>query len=198
MNQSAVVERRRRDSQLIGDLVARPAFLYAFQAAVKQLQAVFPNRYRGSFEANAWNALRSRVCSEDRLLLIAGGRLCAMLARRLLCFNGECAVRDALRLGTSALSRRHFFRNSSATCVATLAGHSNGVFSVAFHPTAPLLATGSYDDTVRLWLLSCDNSSATCVATLAGHSESVCSVAFHPTAPLLATGSGDETVRLWR
>jgi WD40 repeat protein len=102
--------------------------------------------------------------------------------------------------------------NSSATCVATLKGHSSGVTSVAFHPTAPLLATGGYDNTVKLWLLSSDNSSATCVATLAtleGHKiwdnlvkfvfnrYLVSSVAFHPTAPLLATGSGDETVRLW-
>ena len=201
MNPSAVVERRRRNPQLIGDLVARSAFLHAFQAAVKQLQAVFPRCYRRSFEADALNAMRSRVtvCSENRLLLITGGRLCAMLARRLLCFNGECAVRDALRLGTSALSQRHFFRNLSATCVATLAGHSSSasVNSVVFHPTAPLLATGSSDCTVRLWLLSSDNSSATWVATLAGHSNGVRSVAFHPTAPLLATGSRDCTMRLW-
>ena len=124
--------------------------------------------------------------------------MCLMLAERLLCFNGECAVRYALRLGTSVLSRRHFFRNSSATFVATLAGHSSSVTSVAFQPTAPLLATGSGDMIVRLWLLSRDNSSATCVATLAKHSSSVYSVAFHPTAPLLATGSSDKTVRLWR
>ena len=153
MNPSAVVERRCRNPELIGDFVAHPAFLHSFQTAVKQLQAVFPSRYRRSFESNALNAMRSRVtvCSENRLLLITGGRLCVMLARRLLCFNGECAVRDALRLGTSALSRRHFFRNSSATCVATLEGHSNCVTSVVFHPTAPLLATGSSDNTVRLW-----------------------------------------------
>ena len=117
MNPSAVVERRRRDPQLIGGFVARPAFLHAFQSAVKQLQAVFPSRYRRSFAANALDAMKSRVSSEDRLLLISGGRLCRMLAQRLLCFNGECAVRDydALRLGTSALSRRHFFCNSSST-----------------------------------------------------------------------------------
>ena len=151
MNQSAVVERRRRDPQLIGGFVARPAFLHAFQSAAKQLQAVFPSRYTRSFAAHALDAMRSRVSSENRLLLVSGGRLCGMLARRLLCFNGECAVRDALRLGTSALSRRHFFRNSSATCAATLAGHIDPVSSVAFHPTAPLLATGSWDNTVRLW-----------------------------------------------
>ncbi len=98
--------------------------------------------------------------------------------------------------------------NSSADCVATLErrnggeGHSSDVFSVAFHPTAQLLATGSMDRTAKLWRLSSDNSSATCVATLdqsnGGHLHTVTSVAFHPEAPLLATGSGDSTVKLWR
>jgi WD40 repeat protein len=95
---------------------------------------------------------------------------------------------------------------SSATHVATLdrtnGGHSNYVNSVAFHPTAPLLATGSSDNTVRLWRLSSNNSSATCVAILdrdkKGHINVVSSVAFHPTAPLLATGSCDNTVKLWQ
>jgi WD40 repeat protein len=98
--------------------------------------------------------------------------------------------------------------NSSATCVAILNGHGwvclggsgGSVNSVAFHPTAQLLATSSQDKTVKLWLLSSDNSSATCVATLKGHIErgTSQSVVFHPTAPLLATGSWDTTVRLWR
>jgi WD40 repeat protein len=85
-----------------------------------------------------------------------------------------------------------------ATCLATLEGHSNRVCSVAFHPTAPLLATGSDDKTAKLWRFSPDGSTATCVATLAGHSEEVMSVAFHATAPLLATGSDDKTAKLWR
>jgi WD40 repeat protein len=92
----------------------------------------------------------------------------------------------------------------SATCVATLEGHSNAIFSVAFHPTAPLLATSSDDKTVRLWRLSSVNSSATCVATFEGHSkdcEVFCSspylFAFHPTMPLMANCSGDNTVKLW-
>ena len=85
--------------------------------------------------------------------MITGGRLSVILARKLLRFNGECAVRYDHRLGASVLSRRHVFDNSSVTCVAALEGHSRYVTSVAFHPTAPLLATGSGDDdkTVRLW-----------------------------------------------
>ena len=198
MDESALAKQRRKKPQLIGGFVERPAFLYGFQTALKQLQAGLRSRHGVSFELSAFNVMRSRVCSQSRLLLITGGRLSVILARNLLRFKGECAVRYDHRLGASVLSRRHVFDKSSATCVATLAGHSSPVNSVAFHPTAPLLATGSRDNTVRLWLLSSDHSSATCVATLEGHSYCVYSVAFHPTAPLLATGSGDNTVRLWR
>ena len=197
-----ISERKREKNKLICDLIVRRTFLYGCKKAIKYLETVFSKYYRTmmhSIEANASNAMRSSVFPENRLLLITGGRLCAMLVQRLLFFNGKCVVHGygALRLGTSVLSRRHFFRNSSATCVATLAGHSNSVRSVAFHPTAPLLATGSEDKTTKLWRLSSDNSSATCVATLAGHSSAIFSVAFHPTAPLLATGSNDKTVKLW-
>jgi WD40 repeat protein len=90
---------------------------------------------------------------------------------------------------------------SDNKCVAILdrrkMGHSNHVTSVAFHPTAPILVTGSWDNTVKMWMLSKGNSSATCVATLEGHVGHVTSVAFHPTAPLLATGSGDSITKVW-
>ncbi len=61
MDEIALVKRRRTNPQLIDDFVARPAFLYGFQTAVKQLQAVFPGRYIRCFEANALGAMRSRV-----------------------------------------------------------------------------------------------------------------------------------------
>ncbi len=73
---------------------------------------------------SVFNAVKSRVCCQNRLLLFTGGRLSVILARKLLHFNGECAVHHALRLGTIVLFRRHFFANSSATCVATLEKHS--------------------------------------------------------------------------
>ena len=189
----------KKENSVIEYVVALPTFLHSFQITVKQLETFFQSRHRCSFETNPSNSMRSSVSSGYRPLLLSGGRLCAMLVSRLLCLKGKCAVdeRIVVGLGTSVLSRRHFFPNSPATCVATLEGHSDAVRSVAFHPTSPLLATGSWDTTVRLWLLSSDNSSATCVATLAGHSDAVRSVAFHPTAPLLATSSDDKTVRLW-
>lgn len=71
-------------------------------------------------------------------------------------------------------------------------GHTKGVSSVAFSPDGRLVASGSLDDTIKLWRVS----DGQLVRTLTGHS--VSSVAFSPDGQLLASGSVDRTVRLWR
>ena len=75
--------------------------------------------------------------------------------------------------------------------------HKYGINSVAFHPTAPFLATGSLDGTVKIWLTSPDGTAATCVATLDCFA-SVNSVAFHGRLPTLGIGSADNIVKLWK
>jgi WD40 repeat protein len=67
------------------------------------------------------------------------------------------------------------------------------VTSVAFSPDGRLLASGSYDKTIKLW----DVATGSLVRTLSGHTDDVYSVAFSPDGRLLASGSGDETIRLW-
>jgi WD40 repeat protein len=87
----------------------------------------------------------------------------------------------------------------SATCVATLEGHSLDVRSVAFHPTRNLMASGSYDGHVILWSFSDDGSNAKREATLEGNALGwVYTVAFHPTEPLLAIGGWWMDVIIWR
>jgi WD40 repeat protein len=62
------------------------------------------------------------------------------------------------------------------------------------HPTAGLLASTSYDSTVRLW----DPETGKEMHILEGHVDTVRCVSFSCDAHLLASKSWDGTVRLWR
>jgi WD40 repeat protein len=67
------------------------------------------------------------------------------------------------------------------------------VWSVAFSPDGKTLASGSYDNTIKLWRVS----DGRLMKTLTGHGSSVLSVAFSPDGKTLASGSEDNTIKLW-
>lgn len=72
-------------------------------------------------------------------------------------------------------------------------GHTKDINSVAFSPDGKTLASGSGDETIKLW----DVESGTELRTLLGHKHFVYSVAFAPDGKTLASGSADKTVKLW-
>ena len=77
--------------------------------------------------------------------------------------------------------------------LGSLTGHSAGVNSVSFSPDGRLLASGSYDNTIKLW----DVETKKELGSLTGHSDVVTSVSFSPDGRLLASGSDDNTIKLW-
>jgi WD40 repeat protein len=87
------------------------------------------------------------------------------------------------------------------TCLATLRDHTNGVRSIALSPNGRILASGSDNQTIRLW----DIQDGTCQKVLQGHTSRVCAIQFSPievnpspgASTLLVSGSQDETIKLW-
>lgn len=75
----------------------------------------------------------------------------------------------------------------------TLKGHSKRVDCVAFSQDGAIIASGSWDRTVKLW----STATGACLQTLEGHEAYVPVVAFSPSGATVASGSGDETVKIW-
>ena len=130
----------------LAEHLAHPVYSLASRINAEYFEAVARRRVvqtRGPH----WPAVLMSIGVSQRLAVVCRGRLSALLVQKLICSPSEP------RHATAVVSRRHFvgLKDSDATCVSTLQGHSGGVNSVAFHPSAPYLATGSSDNTAKLW-----------------------------------------------
>jgi WD40 repeat protein len=75
-----------------------------------------------------------------------------------------------------------------------LTGHTRDVNSVAFSPDGTRIASGSDDNTIRLW----DTATGRPIGQpMTEQNDSVLSVAFSPDGTRIASGGRDERIRLW-
>jgi WD40 repeat protein len=78
-------------------------------------------------------------------------------------------------------------------CLLTLEGHSSWVRSVVFSHDSKKVASGSDDETIRIW----NAETGECERELKGHISNVNSVVFSHDLKKVASCSRDETIRIW-
>ena len=81
--------------------------------------------------------------------------------------------------------------------VTTLSGHTAAAWSVAWHPTLPILASCSSDKSIRLYGYD-RNGNFSLTSTLpSAHTRTIRQVVFSPDGRRMASASFDSTVGIW-
>ncbi|KZP34597.1 hypothetical protein FIBSPDRAFT_11673 [Athelia psychrophila] len=79
-------------------------------------------------------------------------------------------------------------------CQQVMMGHQDFVNSVVFSPDGQRVASGSADQTIRIWDAG---SGALKAGPFTGHTDNINSVVFSPDGQRVASGSDDRTIRIW-
>jgi len=103
---------------------------------------------------------------------------------------------DGQTIAASGSEGIRIWKVSTGNAIKLLKEHSelaDLVRTIAFTADGRTLASGSLDDTIKLW----DVETGKELRTLTGHSSAVSSIAFSADGTLMISGSEDKTVRLW-
>ncbi|MFC7265607.1 nSTAND1 domain-containing NTPase [Streptomyces lutosisoli] len=105
-------------------------------------------------------------------------------------------VAHRLRSGDEGTNNR-LISIVNAPLATPLLGHTGAVYLTSFSPNGKILATASYDRTVRLWDVTDRTHPKPLGKPLTGHTSWVSTAVFSPDGRTLASASDDGTIRLW-
>lgn len=86
-----------------------------------------------------------------------------------------------------------YLTRQAAGTPLVLLGHENVVCDVALSPDNRLIASSSYDGSVKVW----NAETGQVILTFPGHEQTVCCVAFSPNGQQIASGGLDRIVKVW-
>jgi WD40 repeat protein len=105
--------------------------------------------------------------------------------------DGEFLFGGGGQPGISGEARQ--WKVADGSLVRNFEGHKDALYSAALSPDGKILATGSYDQKIKLWEVETGRE----IKTLSGHNGAIYSLAFRPDGKILASASADRTVKLW-
>ena len=179
------VRQQRQTHRIVRAVIAALTVLFLLASVLAvvanvQRQEAIRERRAAISERNA--AISGQLISDSQILGKSQPAISRLLSVAAWRFNPSPAARYAM-LAAATLPG-----------IAVLAGHTAQVDTVAFSPDGKVLASGSEDDTVRLWDVATGQQIG---RPLIGPTSGVLSVAFSPDGKTLATGAHNGTVRLW-
>jgi len=185
---AASIRARRRAARLRTGTVAGVTVL----ALVASVAAVVAYQQRGEARHQQREALSQRDSAVYNQVIAEADRLRTVDASLSAQLD---LVAHRMRPGEDTYTRVVAAANTALS--TPVIGHAGAVESVVFSPDGRTLASGSVDQTIRLWNVSDPTRPAPLGQPLTGHTAMVHAVAFSPDGHILASGSLDDTVRLW-
>ncbi|KZC15080.1 Notchless protein like protein 1 [Dufourea novaeangliae] len=77
--------------------------------------------------------------------------------------------------------------------IARMTGHQQLINDVKFSPNGRIIASASFDKSIKLW----ESNTGKYIASLRGHVQAVYSIAWSADSRLLVSGSADSTLKVW-
>ncbi|MDE2505823.1 MAG: WD40 repeat domain-containing protein, partial [Planctomycetota bacterium] len=116
------------------------------------------------------------------------------MTRTHLLLSARAAVCAAVTTAAGALMLSNAAHGQAALKPAgTLDGHTDPVYTVSWSPDGKTIATGGFDNTVRLWNASARKE----LRRYDGHTGLVLAVAIAPDGKRILSGSLDKTAKIW-